>query len=122
AFRRDCSATLMLKNLARAYEASGQYAEAAVALETYLARAPEAEDRPELEEQLKAIKTHIEHAAPQAAGPAPEPPAPAHSQTPTEPDTANCLDAHEPGADTSTDDKPVNGVKLAAGLVAGAGL
>lgn len=122
AFRRDCSATLMLKNLARAYEASGQYAEAAVALETYLERAPEAEDRAELEEQLKSIKARVQQAAPAAPGPAPEPPKPVRTHAPTEPETTSYLDAHEPEAGAPTDDQPVNGAKLAAGLVAGAGL
>lgn len=127
AFRRDCSATLMLKNLARAYEASAQYPEAAVALETYLARAPEAEDKADLEEQLRAIRAKFEapaappkvSAKPVAAAraePAPQAQPPAASAQPVAADETDGFTA-----DTS-DDKPVNGTKLAAGLVAGGGL
>lgn len=127
AFRRDCSATLMLKNLARAYEASGQYPEAAVALRTYLARAPEAEDRAELEEQLRQIEAKIQQASATtpAATPAPSPPhtAKAPALAASEPTVASETDyTEEFPSDSNPDSKPVDGNKLAAGLVAGAGL
>lgn len=127
AFRRDCSATLMLKNLARAYEASGQFPEAAVALKTYLARAPEAEDKAELEEQLRTLEAKIQHLGaaspdPVATPVAPEATTPVRPTTsaPSDPSTSTNEDAME--FDSQTDSKPVDGAKLAAGLVAGAGL
>lgn len=128
AFRRDCGATLMLKNLARAYEASGQYAAAAVALETYLARAYEAQDKAELEEQLRSIKAKIQSTeSPQAAAAGGPPPKPQPAQQPKT-TTEAPLPEPEPVDDTvgSTPDadapSSVNGNKLGAGLLAGAGL
>jgi hypothetical protein len=56
AFRRDCSASLLLKNLGRAYEANGQFAHAVVALTTYLERDPNTLDRAELEAQIAHLK------------------------------------------------------------------
>src|SRR5882757_5003448 len=44
AYRRDCTAHLLLLNLARAYELKGERAEAVNALETYLQRKPDAPD------------------------------------------------------------------------------
>src|SRR5690606_6759565 len=46
AFRRDCTASKLLLNLARAYELSSKKDHAVLALETYLERRPEAPDRP----------------------------------------------------------------------------
>lgn len=56
AFRRDCSANLLLKNLGRAYEANTQYAHAVVAFTTFLEREPNTEDRAELEAQIEQLK------------------------------------------------------------------
>lgn len=124
AFRRDCGATLMLKNLARAYEASGQYAAAALALETYLARAYETQDKAELEEQLRSIKAKIQSTeSPKAATPQPKP------QPTQQPETATEAVVEPEPVDDSSDSPPesdtqrsVNGNKLGAGLLAGAGL
>jgi hypothetical protein len=126
AFRRDCGAILMLKNLARAYEASAQYSEAAVALKTYLARAPEAEDKAELEEQLRTIEAKDQHpsAAPTVASKPTAPKtkaAPAYTPSTTEPVVAE-TPASNDSFNSDSDAKPVDASKLAAGLVAGAGL
>ncbi len=67
AFRRDCSASLLLKNLGRAYEANGQFAHAVVALTTFLEREPNAEDRAELEAQIAGLKNRAPAAAPAPA-------------------------------------------------------
>src|SRR5687768_5293342 len=42
AYRRDCTAHLLLLNLARAYELDGQKERAIVSLQTYLERSPDA--------------------------------------------------------------------------------
>lgn len=128
AFRRDCGATLMLKNLARAYEASGQYAAAAVALETYLARAYEAQDKAELEEQLRSIKAKIQSAESPKATPTRS--SPPKAQPAQQPKTTTVAPPPEPSDDSHSYDSPpesddqttVNGSKLGAGLLAGAGL
>lgn len=79
AFRRDCSASLLLKNLARAYEANAQYAHAVVALTTFLEREPNTADRAELETQVVTLKARTQPAAPIAA---PQKTEPAPTQTP----------------------------------------
>lgn len=81
AFRRDCSATLLLKNLGRAYEANTQYTHAVVAFTTFLEREPNAEDRAELEAQIEHLKNRSAvPATPQPA--APTAPAPQAKRAP----------------------------------------
>ncbi len=128
AFRRDCTAVLMLKNLTRAYEANGQYTEAAVALQTYLTRAPDAEDKPELEAQLRAIQTKVRNAGspPGAAN------RPAKPQGSADPVARKVSASPRPAAssldqdgnissESATESGSPKGTKIAAGIVAGAG-
>lgn len=120
AFRRDCSATLLLKNLTRAYEANHQYAEAANALRTYLERSPEAEDRQELEAHLRVLENKVEPANP-PPGPKPvnQKPTPTDQQPAPQPSfTSDDNISEEPPFDGGASTK---GPKLAAGIVAGAG-
>lgn len=128
AFRRDCSAVLLLKNLARAYEAHAQYPEAAVALRTYLTRAPDAEDKAELEAQLQAIEAKIaDTKAKQPPGPAPSSatrPATSashagHNGTPDANATAS--ESPEEFATESPAESPTNTSKVVAGVIAGTG-
>jgi tetratricopeptide (TPR) repeat protein len=99
AFRRDCSASLLLKNLSRAYEANGQLGHAVVALTTFLEREPNAVDRGELEAQIAGLKNR-------QAGPTP----PAKEATPagktspakSTPAQAQATDTKAATNDTST--------------------
>jgi tetratricopeptide (TPR) repeat protein len=85
AFRRDCSATSLLFNLARAYELNGQKRQALVALETYLEREPNSSERPQIVRRIEVLKKSIESEPPPAASAAPAasapPPQPTNSQT-----------------------------------------
>ena len=85
AFRRDCSATSLLFNLARAYELNGQKRQALVALETYLEREPNSSERPQIVRRIEVLKKSIESEPPPAASAAPAasapPPQQANSQT-----------------------------------------
>src|SRR4051812_3865249 len=82
AYRRDCTANLLLKNLARAYELYGQKRQAIVALETFLVREPNTGDKEQIQRRIEVLKKQIEaeKAVPVAAAPAQ--PAPV-SATPT---------------------------------------
>lgn len=66
AYRRDCTAHDLLRNLARAYELSGQKQAAVDALETYLARVPEAESREQLTVRIEKLEEAIAEEAKQA--------------------------------------------------------
>src|SRR4051812_28238383 len=72
AYRRDCTANLLLKNLARAYELYGQKRQAVVALETFLVREPASVDKEQIQRRIEVLKKQIatEKAVPVAAGPA----------------------------------------------------
>jgi tetratricopeptide (TPR) repeat protein len=92
AYRRDCTANLLLKNLARAYELYGQKRQAVVALETFLVREPSSSDKEQIQRRIEVLKKQIaaEKAAPPAGGPTPAaamattpPPPPAATTEPT---------------------------------------
>jgi len=87
AYRRDCTANLLLKNLARAYELYGQKRQAVVALETFLVREPSSGDKEQIQRRIEVLKKQIasEKSAP-AAGVAPPPTAPANPQGPAQPE------------------------------------
>jgi hypothetical protein len=59
AYRRDCTANLLLKNLARAYELYGQKRQAVVALETFLVREPSPPDREQIQRRIEVLKKQI---------------------------------------------------------------
>jgi tetratricopeptide (TPR) repeat protein len=59
AFRRDCTATLLLHHLARAYEGAGNVEQAVIALRAYLERTPGAADRLQLEKRLETFEQKL---------------------------------------------------------------
>lgn len=59
AYRRDCTANLLLKNLARAYELYGQKRQAVVALETFLVREPASADKEQIQRRIEVLKRQI---------------------------------------------------------------
>jgi len=94
AYRRDCTANLLLKNLARAYELYGQKRQAVVALETFLVREPNSGDKDQIQRRIEVLKKQIaaEKTATPPAGttpptttantPPPPPPPPPESTAP----------------------------------------
>ncbi|MGC4067794.1 MAG: hypothetical protein QM784_24720 [Polyangiaceae bacterium] len=60
AFRRDCTATLLLHHLARAYEGQGNLEQAIVALRTYLERSPNATERPQIQKRIEVFEQKLE--------------------------------------------------------------
>lgn len=70
AYRRDCTANLLLKNLARAYELYGQKRQAVVALETFLVREPNTPDKEQIQRRIEVLKKQI---AAESAAPVPPP-------------------------------------------------
>jgi tetratricopeptide (TPR) repeat protein len=108
AYRRDCTANLLLKNLARAYELYGQKRQAVVALETYLVREPTTGDKDQIQRRIEVLKKQIadEKAAPPPTGVTP-PVAPVVPVTPAQ---------QEPAPTAHTGKRPI-----APLIVAGAG-
>ena len=83
AYRRDCTANLLLKNLARAYELYGQKRQAVVALETFLVREPATADKEQIQRRIEVLKKQIsaERTPVASAGPVPAPtPSPAATE------------------------------------------
>lgn len=94
AYRRDCTANLLLKNLARAYELYGQKRQAVVALETFLVREPTAADKEQIQRRIEVLKKQI--AAEQTAAPVTATPA-ATAVTPATQAQPEPLPETEPG-------------------------
>ncbi len=88
AYRRDCTANLLLKNLARAYELYGQKRQAVVALETFLVREPTSGDKEQIQRRIEVLKKQIaaEKAAPPTTGATPPPPPTTPPPPATEPE------------------------------------
>lgn len=60
AFRRDCTATLLLHHLAKAYEGQGNLEQAIVALQAYLERTPDAAEKPQIQRRIEVFNQKIE--------------------------------------------------------------
>lgn len=104
AYRRDCTAHLLLLNLARAYELYGWRRHALVALETFLERAPEHADREKIERRIEVLRRQIAEdpdtqaqtvASPPGAKAAP-PPEPPVATAPAPPVAPRPLEADAP--------------------------
>ncbi len=119
AFRRDCSATTLLKNLARAYESAGNKAQAVVALETYLERTPNAPDKDQLERRIDVLKRQLAEAEPTAT-PGPDQPGP--GGTTSGPDATTPSAPEEPS--TTSGGRPLWPLYVAGGglVLGGVGL
>lgn len=95
AYRRDCTANLLLKNLARAYELYGQKRQAVVALETFLVREPGSPDKEQIQRRIEVLKKQIaaEKSAPAVATTTVPPPSsaaqPSEQPQPVEASTAH---------------------------------
>lgn len=84
AYRRDCTAHPMLKNLARAYELNGQAANAIGALQTYLARQPNSGEAASFERRIENLRRKLDESV-QAAPPPPPPEEPKPEEPPPPP-------------------------------------
>lgn len=88
AYQFDCTAHAVLINIANAYEKLGKRRAAVVALETYLAREPNAPGKETIAEKIKNLKESLERSPEPAPAPTPVPqpePAPAASAAPLPP-------------------------------------
>lgn len=78
AFRRDCTAAKLLLNIGRAYELNGNLKSAVVALQTYLQREPDTDERTSVEKRIEKLQARVNaqespDEEPQSQQPAPEP-------------------------------------------------
>jgi tetratricopeptide (TPR) repeat protein len=87
AFRRACTATSMLLNLARAYELNGQKRQAVVALETYLQREPNSPEKSQIARRIDVLEKSENEAATQPTT-TPTTPPPTTTPGPTTPPEA----------------------------------
>jgi tetratricopeptide (TPR) repeat protein len=77
AYRRDCTATLLLHHLGRAYEGAGNLEQAVIALRTYTERAPDSPERAQVLRRIEVFEQKIAEQkqpsaqATQLVGPAP---------------------------------------------------
>lgn len=76
AYKRDCTAHLLLVNLARAYELAGDKRESVTALKLYLEREPKASDAPQIQRRIENLERDL-------AGPQPTATASGQHATPT---------------------------------------
>lgn len=113
AFRRDCTALPLLLNLARAYELNGKLKHAVVALETYLERRPDAEDRQAIQKRILHLQEQAEALEARARPAEPTQPVVLHEDTSAATDKG-----------TSSAERPLWPVLLGGGglAVAGVGL
>lgn len=74
AYRRDCTAHAMLKNLARAFELNEQYRRAIHALETYLERKPDSGEDEAIGRRIDNLRQKLEERERLAAIPVAPPP------------------------------------------------
>lgn len=73
AFRRDCTATLLLHHLGRAYEGLGNLEQAVIALRTYTERAPDSSERAQVLRRIDVFEQRIAESNQQAAAKEPAP-------------------------------------------------
>lgn len=66
-YKRDCTAHLLLLNLARAFELNGDKREAVSALKTYLDRQPNAPDKPQIQRRIENLEAQLGGPVPQGA-------------------------------------------------------
>ena len=59
AYRRDCTATLLLHHLGRAYEGAGNLEQAVIALRTYTERAPDSPERAQILRRIEVFEQKI---------------------------------------------------------------
>lgn len=71
AYRRDCTATLLLHHLGRAYEGSGNLEQAIVALRTFIERSPESPERGQIQRRIEVFEQKIAEEKQQMAAVAP---------------------------------------------------
>ena len=123
AYRRDCSAHLMLKNLARAYEANEQHEHAVVALSTFLERVPTTDERTAIEGDIRRLRGAASGESASNVRAAGHPPRTArHAQRDAQPGRNAAIPAaDEPPASVSADEGPSSVAHLAAPLLAVAG-
>lgn len=69
AFRRDCTATALLLNLARAYESSNQFDKAIVALRTFNERNADSPQRDQIERRIERLEEQLKAQASQPVPP-----------------------------------------------------
>lgn len=115
AFRRDCTATPLLLNLARAYELNENKPQAVVALETYVAKQPDSEERDQITRRIEVLNRQIEEeeqkaTAARAAAPPPAPPQATPGPAPPASITAE--------ADESESTRPIYPLFIAGGGLA----
>lgn len=111
AFERDCSANLLLQNLANAYEKAGNLDAAIVSLETLLKRDPQHEEAPTFQKRIENMKKAKAAAA--ATTPATTAPATASSSKPPPPPTTTATGEPSSAPTTTSNSRPITPLAVA---------
>ena len=101
AYRRDCTATLLLHHLGRAYEGSGNLEQAVIALRTFIERSPESPERAQIQRRIEVFEQKIAEEKQQAAAAQP-------NKTPATQPTAG-VPSNQPGNGPVSNGPPPQG-------------
>ena len=117
AYRRDCTATLLLQHLGRAYEGLGNLEQAVIALRTFMERSPESTERAQVQRRIEVFEQKLAEdkqktAANAATQPTTAKPAPG---APSRQTANNPSSAPQPSAGESTKPFPWGPVITIAG-------
>ncbi len=117
AYRRDCTATLLLNHLGRAYEGAGNLEQAVIALRTYIERSPESPERAQIQRRIEVFEQKIADEKQQAAAQANKSPAPqpAAGVTSNQPSNGPAPNAPPPQAESAHKPLPWGPIALMAG-------
>lgn len=108
AYRRDCTAHALLRNLATAYELLGDRAAAIHALETFLERQPKDPEAVAIQRRIDNLKEQLVATAPAAPAKAePESPSLIPRPVPQPPPQAQPIEVEEPEAPPATERRSI---------------
>lgn len=120
AYRRDCTAHAMLKNLARAYELNDQYEHAILALNTYLERNPDSGEADAIQRRIENLGRKLEEQRAAEAVPPPPKPEPKERREPQPTEPPPLLEADSDGF-TDEDFQDTGGRSVVPLVIAGLG-
>ena len=117
AYRRDCTATLLLHHLGRAYEGQGNLEQAVIALRTFIERSPESPERAQIERRIEVFEQKIAEEKQHAAAQADKSPAtqPAVGVTSNQPSNGALPNAPPPQAESAHKPLPWGPIVVIAG-------
>ena len=106
AYRRDCTATLLLHHLGRAYEGSGNLEQAVIALRTFIERSPDSPERAQIQRRIEVFEQKLAEQKQQAPAVQPTKPSPPQPVVGVPPSQSSIGTAPPTVPPTTTEGKP----------------